>query len=170
MDSRTLYCRTPEKWFGADIQRNDSDFLPKIRVTARKSEIQAKNRRHGRVAPPNPNRIAQRRCPNGVWIFLQKRAWKPLWIQLNDYPPPINVFKINFKNCGKLQNCSCIKETIPKCSEAAKIGQAQVRRENKCLRAEIVTMRAGIITFLIPKESGRHQASRINSKIPKSQE
>ena len=50
MDSRTLYCGTPEKWFGADIQQNDSDFAisgenqsykPKIGDTDQKSEIQS---------------------------------------------------------------------------------------------------------------------------------
>ena len=46
VDSRTLYCRTPEKWFGAEIQQNDSDHRPKIRVTGRKSELQAENRRY----------------------------------------------------------------------------------------------------------------------------
>ena len=73
----------PLKKFGADIQRNGSHLLLTIRVTAHKSEIQAKNQRYSRMAPPDRNQIAQKRRPNGVSVFLQKRALKPLWIQLN---------------------------------------------------------------------------------------
>ena len=77
MDSRTFYCRAPEKWFGADIQRNDSDLLPKIRVTARKigDTGQKSEIRPGGAPKSEPER-------GGVWIFLQKRALKPLWIRL----------------------------------------------------------------------------------------
>ena len=38
-DSRTLYCRTPEKWFGVI-------FSKVIRIAPRKSELQAENRRY----------------------------------------------------------------------------------------------------------------------------
>ena len=53
VDWRTLYCRTPEKWFADDIQQNDSAFSRKIGGTGRKSETQAKNRRYSWIKPPN---------------------------------------------------------------------------------------------------------------------
>ena len=73
--------------FTVEPPRHDSGLIfskmirispPKIRVTARKSEIQAKNRRYWpRIAlKSEPNR--QRRCPSGFSVFLQKRALKPL--------------------------------------------------------------------------------------------
>ena len=53
VDSRPLYCRTPEKWSGGWYSAKWFGFPPE-------SELQPENRRYMR--------------PNGVSIFLQKRA------------------------------------------------------------------------------------------------
>ena len=55
----------PKNHSGANFQGNDSDSGPKVRVTGRKSELQTKSRRYSRTDPQNPNRIAQKRAPNG---------------------------------------------------------------------------------------------------------
>ena len=57
---------------GADFQANDSGFGPKVGVTARKSELQAKSRSYSGADPQSPNRLAQKRNPNRVWVLLQK--------------------------------------------------------------------------------------------------
>ena len=57
------------------IPPENQSYRPKIGDTGQKSEIQP-------GGAPNPNRIAQRRHPNGFSVFLQKRALKPLQIQL----------------------------------------------------------------------------------------
>ena len=59
---------------------------PKVRVNGQKSELQTKSRSYSRGDPQNPNRITQKRDPNGVQVLLQKPALKPsfestqLWI------------------------------------------------------------------------------------------
>ena len=82
VNSSTIYCRTPETWFGADFQHNDADFPPppkkknwvlgQVKSQSYKSGI----RDTARVAPPHPNRIALRRCRNKVSVFLQKKDTK----------------------------------------------------------------------------------------------
>ena len=63
------------KRFRATFHGNDSGFNPK-------SELQCKNRSYrpkGRATaadPQYPNRIAHKRCPNGVWAILKKPPLK----------------------------------------------------------------------------------------------
>ena len=59
MDSRRLYCRTPEKWFGGDFSVNDSDSGPEVRVTGRKSELRTKKSelQPGRPPESGPNHL-----------------------------------------------------------------------------------------------------------------
>ena len=56
----------PRNDSGANFQRNDSGFGPKVRVTGQKSELQTKSQSYSRGDPQNPNRIVQKRNPNGV--------------------------------------------------------------------------------------------------------
>ena len=58
LDSRRLYCRTPEKWFGGDFsvkwfgfRPESQSYRPKVGVTDQKSEIQP-----GRPPESEPNR------------------------------------------------------------------------------------------------------------------
>ena len=44
----------------------DSGFGPKVRVTGQKSALQNKSQSYSRGDPQNPNRISQKRNPNGV--------------------------------------------------------------------------------------------------------
>ena len=53
LDSKRLYCRPPRNDSGANFQRNDSDSGPKVRVTGRKSELQAESRRYSPKSEPN---------------------------------------------------------------------------------------------------------------------
>ena len=46
------------------------------RISAQKSELQAKSRSYSRGDPQNPNRIAQKRNPNGFEVLLQKTPLK----------------------------------------------------------------------------------------------
>ena len=63
-------------------------FRERIRIQAQKSELQAESRSYGpkvRVTvfrPPNPDRITQKRSPNGVKCFYRKPPLKPPWIHL----------------------------------------------------------------------------------------
>ena len=66
----------PRNDSGANFHLNDSDFGPKVRVTDEKSELQAKSQSYSRADPQNPNRIAQKRDPNGVQVLLQKTPLK----------------------------------------------------------------------------------------------
>ena len=79
MDSRRLYCRTPETWFRGRI------FGEMIPVSAQMSELQAKSRSYSRGDPQNPNRIAQKRKPNGVEVLLQKTPLKAFLNPANKY-------------------------------------------------------------------------------------
>ena len=76
---------------GRIFKWNDSDSGPKVRVTGWKSELRTKSRRYSRADPQNPNRIAQRRAPNGVWVLLQK---PPLKAFLN--PPKLFGYVVFF--------------------------------------------------------------------------
>ena len=57
---------------GTTFRENDSGFGRKVRVAAEKSELQAESQRYSRADPQNPNRIAQKRWLNRVWVLLQK--------------------------------------------------------------------------------------------------
>ena len=61
---------------GADFQEIDSGDGPKARVTGQKSELQTKSQSYNRTDPQNPNRIAQKRPPNGASLLLQKTPFK----------------------------------------------------------------------------------------------
>ena len=63
---------------GATFQWDDSDSDPKVRVTGQKSELQTKSQSYNRADPQIPNRIAQKRAPNGVYVLLQKTPLKTL--------------------------------------------------------------------------------------------
>ena len=59
-------------------------FSEMIRIQARKSELQAESRSYGPKSqsyswtdPQNPNRISQKRVPNGASALLQKTPLKP---------------------------------------------------------------------------------------------
>ena len=65
----------------------------KVRVTRQKSELQTKSQSYSRADPQNPNRIAQKRPPNRVWVLLQKTPLKPSWIQLT-----LSIFREFLKN------------------------------------------------------------------------
>ena len=66
---------------GANFQWNDSGLGSKVRVTGQKPELllQTKSQSYSWADPQNPNRIAQNRNPNRVWVFLQ-------------HPPPLKAF------------------------------------------------------------------------------
>ena len=67
VDSKTLYCRTPETYdLGTILQGIFSGFGRKVRLTAKKSELEAESQRYNRADPQNPNRIAEKRWLNGV--------------------------------------------------------------------------------------------------------
>ena len=79
LDSRRLYCRTPETWFGGEFSaewfgfRPESQrYRPKVGVTDRKSEIQS------RIRTESP-----RKGPRmGFRCFYRKPTLKPSWIHL----------------------------------------------------------------------------------------
>ena len=56
----------PRNDSGVKFHLNDSGFGSKVRVTGQKSGLQAKSQSYNRADPQNPNRIAQKRDPNGV--------------------------------------------------------------------------------------------------------
>ena len=58
-------------------------------VLTQKSELQTKSRRCSRAEPRNPNRIAQKKNPNGVWELLQKTPLKA-------FPNPLNLCAFSF--------------------------------------------------------------------------
>ena len=80
-----------QEGFTAEPPRNHSgvNFSDTIRVSAPKSvgvtgqklESQTKSQSYSRGEPQNPNRIAQKRAPNGIWVLLQNK--KPLKAFLN---------------------------------------------------------------------------------------
>ena len=86
------YVEWIQETFTVEPLKNDLGliFSKMVQISPWKSELQAENRRlrsnrrYSLVEAPNPNRIAQTKCPKGVVVFLQKRAFKPLWIQLTD--------------------------------------------------------------------------------------
>ena len=51
---------------GATFRHIDSRLGPKVRATAQKSELQTKSQSYSWPDPPNPNRVTQKRNPNGV--------------------------------------------------------------------------------------------------------
>ena len=72
VDSRRLYCRTPEADSGANFQRNDSDSGRKVGVTSRKSELLSKSESYSWAHPQNQNRIAQKKGPEwGLGAFTE---------------------------------------------------------------------------------------------------
>ena len=73
----------PRNDSGTDFGGNDSGFGPKVRVIGQKSELQTKSQSYSGADPQNPNRIAQKRNPNRVWVLLQKR--KPPLIGNRDW-------------------------------------------------------------------------------------
>ena len=66
----------PRNDSGANFHLNDSGLGPKVRVTDQKSELQTKSQSYSWADPQNPNRIAQKRDPNGVEALLQKTPLK----------------------------------------------------------------------------------------------
>ena len=79
-----------------------------IRVSARKSELQAKSRSYSRAAPQNPNRIAQKKEHNsGLGFFLWSR---PLWFTAEPWVSfwGLIVLPNNFACSGTAEGlCSC---------------------------------------------------------------
>ena len=79
LDSKRLYCRTPEKWFGGKFSaewfgfRPESQrYRPKVGVTDQKSEIQPRIRTE---SPREGPRVGSR-------CFCRKPPLKPSWIHL----------------------------------------------------------------------------------------
>ena len=56
----------PRNDSGTNFQWSDSGFGPKVGVTGQKSELQTKSQSYSRADPQNPNRIVQKRPPNGA--------------------------------------------------------------------------------------------------------
>ena len=104
----------PRNDSGANFHLNDSGFGPKVRVTGQKSGLQAKSQSYSRADPQNPNRIAQKRGPNGVQALLQKT---PLKAFLNPDKPCESNWQVKFVSNIILAN-----------SELTTINRLQVRK------------------------------------------
>ena len=78
LDSRRLYCSTPETWFGGEFSVKWFGFRPESQSYRPKVGVTAKSRRYSRADPQNPNRIGQKRNPNRVQVLLQKTPLKAL--------------------------------------------------------------------------------------------
>ena len=82
VDSRRLYCRTPEKWLGGEFpvkwfgfRPESQSYRPKVRVADQKSEIQPGR---PRIRTESPRKGPQM----GFRCFYRKPPLKPSWIHL----------------------------------------------------------------------------------------